>query len=122
MGCYLIAKTIMNYSQNRKNLKGFLGWSGFTLAILGIALMLTGSNMDGTYVQWLGVIVGGIACVLLVGCSVTDVYKKPKKIVHPLYTPYELYKIDMGIEEGSDKEKMMDRFHAKYSPIKGTEL
>ena len=40
MGCYLIAKTIMNYSQNRKNLKGFLGWSGFTLAILGIALML----------------------------------------------------------------------------------
>lgn len=111
----------MNYSQKRKNLKGFLGMSGVVLAVLGIALMLTGSTMDGTYVQWLGVIVGGIACVLLVGCSVTDVYK-PKKIVHPLYTPYEEYKMDMGIEKGSEKEKIMDRFHAKYSPIKGTEL
>jgi hypothetical protein len=121
MGCYLIAKLIMNYSQNRKNLKGFLGWSGFTLAVLGIALMLTGSTMSGTHVQWLGVIVGGIASVLLVGCSFTNVYK-PKKIVHQLYTPYEQYKMDMEIEEGSDKEKLMDRFHAKYSPIKGTEI
>lgn len=92
----------MNYSQNRKNLKGFLGWSGFTLAVLGIALMLTGSNMDGTYVQWLGVIVGGIACVLLVGCSITDVYK-PKKIVHNLYSK----------EEWDDLEKETQRFVAK---------
>jgi len=121
MGCYLIAKLIMNYSQNRKNLKEFLGWSGFVLAIFAIALILIGSTSDGTIIQWLGVIVGGIACVLLVGCSFTDVYK-PKKIVHQLYTPYELYKMDMEIEEGSAKEKMMDRFHAKYSPIKGTEL
>jgi tellurite resistance protein TehA-like permease len=84
----------MNYSQKRKNLKGFLGWSGFTLAILGIALMLTGSTMDGTYVQWLGVIVGGIACVLLVSCSFTDVYKKPKKIVHNLYSKEEWKEVE----------------------------
>ena len=45
--------------------------------------------------------------------------KQSKKIP---YTPYEQYKMDMGIEKGSDKEKMMDRFHAKYSPIKGTKL
>lgn len=51
---------------------------------------------------------------------------KPKKIVHQLYTPYEQYKMDMGIEKGSEKEKMMDRFHAKYcteySPMKRTDL
>lgn len=111
----------MKHSYKRKTAKEFLGWSGFTLAVLGIALMLTGSTMDGTIIQWVGVAVGAIACVLLVGCSFTDVYK-PKKIVHQLYTPYEQYKMDMGIEEGSAKEKMMDRFHAKYSPIKGTEL
>ena len=48
--------------------------------------------------------------------------EKSRKIVHQLYTPYEQYKMDMEIEEGSEKEKMMDRFHAKYSPIKGTEI
>lgn len=77
--------------------------------------------------EWNASILLGVVCVIFMTASVmcanlalkqlSDA-TKPKKIVHQLYTSYEQYKMDMGIEEGSDKEKMMDRFHAKYSPNK----
>ena len=81
--------------------------------------------------EWNASILFGVVCVIFMVAAVmcanlalkqlSDA-TRPKKIVHQLYTPYEQYKMDMEIEEGSEKEKMMDRFHAKYSPIKGTEL
>tara|TARA_R110001592_G_scaffold19182_3_gene78846 strand:- start:819 stop:1082 length:264 start_codon:yes stop_codon:yes gene_type:complete len=76
-----------------KNYREFLGWSGCVLAILGIALCMLGSTLDGEVVQWLGVIVGAISCVFLVYYSITRP-DEPKKIVHNLYSKDEWDEIE----------------------------
>jgi len=75
------------------NYREFLGWSGFVLALFAIALMLLGDRSDGVLIQWLGVIVGAIACVFLVFYSVTRP-DEPKKIYHNLYSKDEWDEIE----------------------------
>ena len=101
------------------------------LAIVLLVPGMTAGTLCLITPEWNASILLGVVCVIFVAAAImcanlalkqlSDA-TRPKKIVHQLYTPYEQYKMDMEIEEGSEKEKMMDRFHAKYSPIKGTEL
>lgn len=92
--------------------------------VFGVSMFYTDWGVDFLMYLLLFVLFGTFAWVFFDNALrlLSKSEKQSKKIVHQLYTPYEQYKMDMGIEEGSEKEKMMDRFHAKYSPIKGTEL
>jgi len=49
----------------------FIGWSGFVIAILGVALMVCGSNVQSDPVGWLGLGVGAIGAYMLVAYAVT---------------------------------------------------
>ena len=128
MGCYLIAKPLMKntnhfYRKSVKYMTASVVLMPFT-GVFGVSMFYS----DGVYFLMyllLFVLFGTFAWVFFDNAIrlLSKSQKQPKKIVHQLYTtPYEQYKIDMEIEKGSEKEKMMDRFHAKYSPIKGTEL
>ena len=94
--------------------------------VFGVSIFYSETTVDKLTYIMLFVLFGTFAIVFFDNALrlLSKSEKQSKKIVHQLYTPtpYEQYKMDMGIEKGSDKEKMMDRFHAKYSPIKGTEL
>ena len=92
--------------------------------VFGISILYSENTVDLLIYLMLFVLFGTFAMVFFDNALrlLSKSEKQSKKIVHQLYTPYEQYKMDMGIEKGSDKEKMMDRFHAKYSPIKGTKL
>ena len=128
MDCYLIAKPLMKNTNNfyRKSVKymtASLLLMPFT-GVFGVSMFYADWGVDFLMYLLLFVLFGIFAWVFFDNALrlLSKSEKQSKKIVHQLYTPYEQYKMDMEIEEGSDKEKMMDRFHAKYSPIKGTEL
>jgi hypothetical protein len=128
MGCYLIATTLMKnknryYRQSVKYMTASLLLMPFAGAF-GVSIFYGESTVEQLMYIMLFVLFGTFAWVFFDDALrlLSKSEKQSKKIVHQLYTPYEQYKMDMEIEEGSEKEKMMDRFHAKYSPIKGTEL
>ena len=128
MGCYLIATTLMKNKNNfyRKSVKyitASLLLMPFT-GVFGVSMFYADNTVDFIMYLLLFVLFGTFTWVFFDNAIrlLSKSEKQSKKIVHQLYTSYEQYKMDMGIEEGSAKEKMMDRFHAKYSPIKGTEL
>jgi len=128
MGCYLIAKPLMKnknhfYRKSVKHMTASVMLMPFAGAFF-VSIWYSNTTLDSLTYLMLFFLFATIALVLFDNALrlLSKSEKQSKKIVHQLYTPYEQYKMDMEIEEGSEKEKMMDRFHAKYSPIKGTEL
>jgi len=127
-GLRLIAKPLMKnknhfYRKSVKYMTASVMLMPFAGAF-GVSMWYSNTTVDTLTYLMLFVLFGTIAVVLFDNAlrSLSKSEKQSKKIVHQLYTPYEQYKMDMEIEEGSEKEKMMDRFHAKYSPIKETEI